>query len=295
MKLVVERRAVSRAVLMFQREVADRLTGFARATGAYGPLTVLDRAGVPDRAAVRSARRARSARVRRCVSTVTRWTRREDDALPPDSRRSAHGGAARARSRTGARRFRRTCARALPGGEIAAVRVLARAGVDGALRAEAIAPDGFVAARAWPSERGRYGYDGARVARPPTRNRPAGRPRRIRHEPDGLPLRRGLSRRRRRDDVSRGRALWGWTSSSPTWNSSTTAARSTPSFSRTGHEDHIGALPFLLARRDVPVYGSPYTLGLVRGRLAQHDARRRATPSGASSETARRSRSDRSR
>jgi ribonuclease J len=38
-----------------------------------------------------------------------------------------------------------------------------------------------------------------------------------------------------------------------------------------GHEDHIGALPFLLARRDLPVYGSPYTLGLVRGRLAQHD------------------------
>ena len=38
-----------------------------------------------------------------------------------------------------------------------------------------------------------------------------------------------------------------------------------------GHEDHIGALPFLLARRDVPVYGSPYTLGLVRGRVAQHD------------------------
>jgi ribonuclease J len=38
-----------------------------------------------------------------------------------------------------------------------------------------------------------------------------------------------------------------------------------------GHEDHIGALPFLLARRDVPVYGSPYTLGLVRGRLAQHE------------------------
>jgi ribonuclease J len=38
-----------------------------------------------------------------------------------------------------------------------------------------------------------------------------------------------------------------------------------------GHEDHIGALPFLLARRDVPVYGSPYTLGLVRGRLAEHE------------------------
>lgn len=38
-----------------------------------------------------------------------------------------------------------------------------------------------------------------------------------------------------------------------------------------GHEDHIGALPFLLARHDVPVYGAPYTLSLVRGRLAEHD------------------------
>jgi len=38
-----------------------------------------------------------------------------------------------------------------------------------------------------------------------------------------------------------------------------------------GHEDHIGALPFLLARHDVPVWGTPYTLGLVRGRLEEHD------------------------
>ena len=40
MKLVLARRDVSRAVLMFQREVALRLTA-SPGTGAYGPLTVL--------------------------------------------------------------------------------------------------------------------------------------------------------------------------------------------------------------------------------------------------------------
>jgi ribonuclease J len=40
-----------------------------------------------------------------------------------------------------------------------------------------------------------------------------------------------------------------------------------------GHEDHTGALPFLLARHDVPVFGTPFTLGLVRERLAEHELR----------------------
>lgn len=34
-----------------------------------------------------------------------------------------------------------------------------------------------------------------------------------------------------------------------------------------GHEDHIGALPFLLDRHDVPVYASPFTAGLIRRRM----------------------------
>ena len=38
-----------------------------------------------------------------------------------------------------------------------------------------------------------------------------------------------------------------------------------------GHEDHIGALPHLLARHDVPVYAAAHARGLVRGRLAQHE------------------------
>lgn len=37
-----------------------------------------------------------------------------------------------------------------------------------------------------------------------------------------------------------------------------------------GHEDHIGALPYLLRRHDVPVYGPPYALRLVEERLREH-------------------------
>ncbi len=37
-----------------------------------------------------------------------------------------------------------------------------------------------------------------------------------------------------------------------------------------GHEDHIGALPYVLDEIDAPVYGSPFTLALVRSKLAEH-------------------------
>ena len=37
-----------------------------------------------------------------------------------------------------------------------------------------------------------------------------------------------------------------------------------------GHEDHIGALPFVLKAVNVPVYGTRFTLGLVESRLEEH-------------------------
>ena len=37
-----------------------------------------------------------------------------------------------------------------------------------------------------------------------------------------------------------------------------------------GHEDHIGALSYLLRDFDVPVYGTPLTLAIARHRLAEH-------------------------
>src|SRR4029077_19927642 len=39
-----------------------------------------------------------------------------------------------------------------------------------------------------------------------------------------------------------------------------------------GHEDHIGAVPFLLSELNLPVYGTAFTLALVERRLEEHES-----------------------
>ena len=38
-----------------------------------------------------------------------------------------------------------------------------------------------------------------------------------------------------------------------------------------GHEDHIGAIPYVLSRVNVPLYGTRLTMALVEGKLKEHD------------------------
>ena len=38
-----------------------------------------------------------------------------------------------------------------------------------------------------------------------------------------------------------------------------------------GHEDHIGALPYVMRELDVPIYATPLTAGIIELKLEEHD------------------------
>ena len=134
-KLVRERRAVGRCVLMFQREVAQRLTA-TPASRAYGPLTVLVGAAY----AVRVLLELRPGAFRpppAVDSTVTVWDALDDPAFDPRAeaalRRTLAASFARRRATLG-----NNLRAAL--GTAESSRLLEEAGIDGSRRAEALAP-----------------------------------------------------------------------------------------------------------------------------------------------------------
>jgi len=138
MKLVRERECVDRAVLMFQREVAERLTA-CPGTRAYGPLTVLTGQTYSIRKLFDlpgSAFRPRP----RITSSVTVWERLAVDSLSADEERSLRACLAVCFGRR--RQMLRNNLRAALGPE-ATQALLQAADLDGSLRAEAITLEEF--------------------------------------------------------------------------------------------------------------------------------------------------------
>jgi 16S rRNA (adenine1518-N6/adenine1519-N6)-dimethyltransferase len=147
-KLVAEHRSVERAVLMFQREVARRLTA-GPGSRDYGPLGVLAGQVFEIRALLDLPPRAfRPAP--QVWSTVTLWFPRpgaEAFCAQEEARLRACLSACFARRR----QVLRNNLRAALGDGALAERLLAAANVDGRCRAEQLAPEAFLRlCAAWP-------------------------------------------------------------------------------------------------------------------------------------------------
>jgi 16S rRNA (adenine1518-N6/adenine1519-N6)-dimethyltransferase len=150
MKLVDERCCVARAVLMFQREVADRLTA-EPGTKDYGPLTVL--AGQAFKI-VRLFRLPPGAfrPSPKVVSTVTLWTPRPagdlPDALVPALKETLRAAFAHRRQT-----LHKNLRQELGDNDATIRRLLDTASIDGGARAEALSPEEFIRLAAVVSRR----------------------------------------------------------------------------------------------------------------------------------------------
>lgn len=148
MKFVTERAHVDRAVLMFQREVAERITA-RHGSRRYGAMSVL--VGEAYRVEALFDLPAVAFRPRpKVISTVTRWQPRPPEHLSRVAERALRGCLAASFAHRRRTLFNNLRA-ALPGGERDARDLLERAAVDGKLRPEAVSPREFrQLAALWP-------------------------------------------------------------------------------------------------------------------------------------------------
>ena len=139
-KLVSERRQIDRAVLMFQREVAERITS-GPGSRNYGPISVMT--GLAYRVESVFDLRPHAFRPRpKVVSTVTRWARRHDFDLDDSTEQRLHSvlSVCFARRR---RTVRNNLRSVLPDDRIVE-ECLKAAEIDGDLRAEKLEPATFL-------------------------------------------------------------------------------------------------------------------------------------------------------